>query len=192
MLSYSHSLGTDCSAFVPTIWTTAARTIPFVPATARWTVIATGWRSIALAFPIDGILDCSNIYPNMEFSVRRLLAGVRFDGIRDIESLSTSITNADELKIAGLENNDGTIYPCRLGPCLGEISNQHYGSPEVWNVSLHVERTTVRTSRGYLCRMGRRQLGRYVRRRRLRYRPHLAPFLLPSPSPSLFRFPLDK
>ena len=50
------------------------------------------------------------------------------------------MTNANELMIAGLENNDGTVYLRGLRPCLSKISNQRYGSREVWNVSLPVER----------------------------------------------------
>jgi hypothetical protein len=49
------------------------------------------------------------------------------------------MTNANELMVAGLENNDGTIYPRGVCPCLSKILNQRYESWEAWNVSLPVE-----------------------------------------------------
>ena len=41
----------------------------------------------------------------------------------DVESLSNSMMNATELTIARLENNDGTIYPRGLCPCLSKTPN---------------------------------------------------------------------
>ena len=70
----------------------------------------------------------------MEFSVRWILADGWFNEFRDIESLCMSMTNANKLVIAGIENKNGTIYRCSLRPCLSKMSSQLYGSQDVWSV----------------------------------------------------------
>jgi len=67
---------------------------------------------------IDRVLNPRNVDPDMQFAIGRVFACRWLDDVRDIERLTASMAQTHNLKITGLQNNEGSVNSDGLGPSL--------------------------------------------------------------------------
>ena len=79
-----------------------------------------------LPCPINCLLDCSDVDPDLNFAISRVWTPMSFDQVGDIERLSFTMTDPDYLIIPRMHDHDSAFVTHCLSPCLDACQDQYF------------------------------------------------------------------